>query len=161
MALIQLEPKAARALLREWAPRLSRPHARFVTLFMREHSVSLAPRAWIELTEGPCDERRAQALFDGVRNADTEAPRTLLAYLDAADARWSGRAPAVRFFIDALIRLGAPAKVFACRKELDDPCRMTSKERGEEIEKARSACLSAARAWLRANSGHTATSQSD
>ena len=153
VALAHLDAKVSRTLLAEWAPRLSRPDARFVTLFMREHPLSLAPRAWIEETEERCTERRTRALFDGVRHNDLEARRTLATYLDAADARWLARPLAVRFFVDALLRLGAPAKKFACRDELGAPCRMTSSEGGKRIEEARSACISAARAWLRSSDG--------
>jgi len=153
VALIQLEPKSAPALLREWAPRMNRPDPRFVTLFMREYSVSVAPRFWLEEENRPCDEPRKRALFEGVRRTDKEAPRTLLLYLDAPDARWTERSLAVRFFIDAVMRLGAPAKEFTCRKDLDDPCRLTSVARGRVIDAARNSCLDNARAWLLANSG--------
>lgn len=153
VALIHIEPKSAHELLREWAPRMNRPDPRFVTLFMREYSVSIAPLTWLEEKEGPCDEPRKRALFDGIRRTDKDAPRTLLAFLDAPNARWTERALAVRFFIDAVIRLGAPVKDFNCRKELDGPCRMTSVEGARVIDAARSSCLASARAWLRANSG--------
>lgn len=160
VALMRLEPQSARGLLVEWAPRLQRPDARFVTLFMREHSVSHAPRAWLDEAEEPCEERRARAVFTGVRRTDPEARRTLLAYLDAADTRWAERPLAVHFFIDALIELGAPVSEFVCREELSNPCGMMSVQRADRIEKARRACLSGARSWLRVNSeraGHGGT----
>ncbi|HET9934718.1 MAG TPA: hypothetical protein VFQ35_28630, partial [Polyangiaceae bacterium] len=145
--------KAARERLLDWAPRLKGPDARFVALFMREHSVSLAPRAWVDEADERCTERRARAVFDGMRRADRGALPTLLAYLDAADGHWAERPLAVRAFIDALIRLGAPAKRFTCRNELFDPCRMTSLRGAEQERNARIACLSAARAWLLVNGG--------
>jgi hypothetical protein len=154
VALIHLDAKVSRTLLAEWAPRLSRPDARFVTLFMREHPLSLVPGAWIDETEEPCRERRTRAVFDGVRSADRSARRTLLAYLDATDTRWSTRPLAVRRFVDAVIRIGAPRKDFTCRDALGEPCRMTSSEGGMRIEEARNACLSAARAWLRSRGGN-------
>ena len=138
-----------RELYRDWAPRLLRPDPRFARAYLAELPLEGIPAAWLDKTEIGCNEEvLARAVFESVRRADPTALSALQRLVATRPADFHDRPIAFGYLIDAVVRLGAPKRAFACREALPQRCIMTSVEMGKQRAAAVEACLTVARTWL-------------